>query len=187
MVMDDSRSKSGVQLPPLADDRPARQLRVASDVVEVQVAVDHQADVGELQPLRAQDLLERYASRPVPGLGLVVGLAQAGVEHDEARRMRDRVPVDRLDPRLAGARLGGRPHERAEVQTPHVVDLHDDDRNRGAAAHAGAARGGLCSGSVEDSPAWARSTFHARPSSTAPRLNGQAQSLSRPPSRARLV
>jgi hypothetical protein len=86
-------------------------------MIEVQVAVGGDADVGDLRPDDGQRLRQFHPARPVVGIRLRVG-AHAGVEQDRSAGMIDEVTETRVHPGTASPGLLRRPHEVAEIDAP---------------------------------------------------------------------
>ena len=63
-------------------------------------------------------------ARAVPRLGLLVGVAEPGVQQEDAGRRAHGVGMHGLDARLPGAGLLGGADEGAEVEPAYVVDPH---------------------------------------------------------------
>ena len=112
-------SAGGGQLLGLDQDRFAGQQRVASAVVEVEVAVHHQGDVGEGDSRCREGSLQRPSLGAVVGLGLGVGGTDAGVEEDQSVVAPHQVGEHGFNPRLRAAGLRCRSDEVAQIESTH--------------------------------------------------------------------
>ena len=112
-----------VHLGRLHQDRGAAEQRVATDVVEVQMAVDDQRDVRGPYPGGGQRPLDRAGRRPVVRLRPRVRGADARVEEQQFAAVVDEIGERGLHPRPPVRGLGAGTDEPAEVETPYVA--HD--------------------------------------------------------------
>jgi hypothetical protein len=129
------RLPGGLQLGPLHEHRPPRQLPVAAAVVAVQVAVDHQADVAAVHPERAEAVAQRAPHRPEVAVGLrVLDLAEAAVEQQQAVGVGDQVGADHDAP--PGQRVVRRPGVVAQREPADVVHGQRHGRQSRTAAPA---------------------------------------------------
>ena len=113
---------SAGQLCRLHHNRTACEGRIAPTVIEVQVAVDHPADITDRSVGVVQRLGQRSPSRSVVPLGLCVGLSEAGVKQQGPRRMSNEVSEDELD---AGLTSAGLLRGSDEVPELDAVDVGD--------------------------------------------------------------
>ena len=107
-----------VELCSLHEDRDLAQRRVTAAVVEVQVAVRGQPDIREPRPDGRQRLAQPGSAWPVIGVNLGMG-AHASIEQDHSLRVADDVAQARFHSEIARPGLLRRPHEVAEINTPH--------------------------------------------------------------------
>jgi hypothetical protein len=115
---------ASLELLPLAHQRPVRELWVASDVVEVQVAVGHGCDVLDPKAGGRQRRVDIDPARPVPGLGLLVVEAETRVEENQGARSPHQVAVDGLDAWSSCPGLLRRTNEGSEGEATDVLDSH---------------------------------------------------------------
>lgn len=99
-------------------------------MVEVEVAVHDDVDRVEGDTDVATRRREGAAVRLVVDLGLRVHGTDAGVVDDGELRVGDDVGVDRLDPGPAGAGLGRRADEEAEVETVNLFEAGNPGHER---------------------------------------------------------
>jgi hypothetical protein len=96
----------GVPLVVMHEDRDTGKPRVAADVVEVEVAVDHGDDIADVQVDRPKFVADCTPLGPVGLIDERVAFAETGVDQDHAFRVPDGERIDdaRLSPKGMEAR-----------------------------------------------------------------------------------
>ncbi len=110
----------GSELGSLREYRPSGKLRVATTVIEMQVAVHHPPHVAEIAARPMQGISQRCAYRPVVGVDLGM-TTHARVEQEQASWQADKIAETGFNAWLTSFGLLGGAHEIAEVDSPNIT------------------------------------------------------------------
>ncbi|GAA1631615.1 hypothetical protein GCM10009828_069290 [Actinoplanes couchii] len=109
---------SKIEFSPLHEDRPPREFRIPSAVVEVQMAVDHISDVVDGRPDSRKGSPEPNA----PGLIVLIDVrmpTHPGIHENPPVRMLNEIPKGGLNPGKPSPSLPSRPNKPPKIHPPN--------------------------------------------------------------------